>query len=125
MQQQDIVKPQLIRSKFKVGDKVYLNERAPEEIRNQLHARARTIVRIEYNLEKQCVYYYLGENNKGNPLPWFRGYMLRKEKIGHRVARVKRKYVRKTSDLPSVNSEMPQVPFEHDLPIGEEKKRRK
>ena len=98
-------------SKFQKGDKVYLTGRAPKSLRSRIQARARTIVTVEYNHEKQCCYYYLGDNGKSEPLPWFRCYMLRKEALGHKQ-KTARKYTRKTDKTPDSDLRTSQAPFE-------------
>ena len=113
-------KRSISQSKFKVGDKVYLTNRAPKDIRSQIQARARTIVEIAYSPEKQCVYYYLGSNHKSQSLPWFRGYMLRKERIGHRLAKPKRKYTRKADKTSDGQLRASQAPFKRKLAGYEE-----
>lgn len=73
-------------SKFNLGSRVMLNGRAPAYIDLARH-RPRTIIKIEYNNQRQCNYYLVGSNGQGanpdggNPQDgysayWFRSYML-------------------------------------------------
>ena len=50
--------------KFKVGDKIFLNGRAPDYIVLKRY-RPRTIIAIRYNREKECNFYTLGSNGRG------------------------------------------------------------
>ena len=73
-------------SKFAVGERIVLNGRTPASIDLARH-RPRTIVAVRYDPTKQCNYYLVGSNGRGNndrngnPLDgytsyWFRSYML-------------------------------------------------
>lgn len=77
-------------AKFKLGDRVRLNPRTPENqsFTREEMLRPRTIVSIRYDKLKACCYYTLGNNGKGkhfsmtgNPVLgyldyYFRSYML-------------------------------------------------
>ena len=79
---------------FKVGDKVYLSDKAPAWLRRSVQARVRTIMSVKSSPDGH-VRYALGHNGKGFIFPLLRASQLRAEKLGHRVAKPKRKYVRK------------------------------
>lgn len=52
------------RSKFVIGDRVVLNGRAPKYVTLARH-RPRTIIGVYYSRERQCNYYQLGSNARG------------------------------------------------------------
>ncbi len=72
-------------SKFRVGDRVFINGRTPAYIELSRHT-PRRIVAIEYSTSRECNYYTLGSNGRGEakdgqPLEGiqyykFRSYML-------------------------------------------------
>lgn len=68
-------------AKFQVGDRVVVNGRTPAYVPLQRHT-PRTIVAVKYNQQKQCNYYLLGSNGRGNtadgqPLEGYRLYEFR------------------------------------------------
>lgn len=63
--------------KFRIGDKVRVNKRAPKYIREEFkRSRTRTIVDICYDDRAQHCLYELGGRGKSMVGYWFRGYML-------------------------------------------------
>ena len=109
-------------AKFKVGDLVKLNHRElatithnkakrhsykntlytpkPEDLKLIDRRRARRIVRIEYDANQECSFYYLGSNHRGKADKLstiaFRSYQLEAVTEPNRIGRPrqKRKYMR-------------------------------
>jgi len=85
-------RPRKRRTKFMVGDIVYVTKRAPLKVRRNQQQRKRVVVAIRRKKQKKCVYYLLGTNHMSTmPIYWYRSYMLRKKMIGHRL-KTKRRY---------------------------------
>lgn len=100
-------------SKFRIGDKVRLH---PVDVRHPIPSvlgftpyelsRPRTIIKIRYDHDKQCNFYTLGSNAKGNvfttdgnPLNGFTGYEFRSYQLIPYIPRqyhFKRQYTRKS-----------------------------
>ena len=83
-----------MRSKFKVGDLVFLNGRTPEGVIDPRHTH-RTVVGVLYDRRLQASLYTLGDNHlELRGLYCFRSYMLHPisemPRVGH--PRIKRQY---------------------------------
>lgn len=83
--------------KYEVGDKVTINKRCPDELKHLLRRnRARTIVSRTYDPDKQCNYFYLGQNFRGKANDLieaypFRSYMLNPVVKGRKPGRPRSK----------------------------------
>lgn len=87
-------------SKFNLSDKVQINGKCPKWLLRQIrHNRKRTITSIYYDSDRQCCYYYLGNNYNGNS-DYIESYPFRSYQLHHVVnrgpgrPRQKRKYTR-------------------------------
>lgn len=86
-------------AKFRVGDKVRLNGRAPAYIIEGLRKRTRTVVRVGYSNSKQCTFYQLGDRGKSVLGYWFRSYMLVPANgKHHKVGRPRQKRIYRTNN---------------------------
>jgi len=86
-----------VHSKFKPGDKVYLNGRTPHWLsKRNYRRRARTIVKMFYHPELKATLYYLGDNRHDSfatPVNvGFRSYQLKLASGKRGRPREKRKY---------------------------------
>lgn len=92
-------------AKFRLGDTVRLNGRTPGflDFTEYEKTRPRTIIKIDYDQAKQCNYYTLGSNGRGNtkdgqPLDGIQHYTFRSYQLKPYIPRkyhFKRKYTRK------------------------------
>jgi len=93
----------VVSPKFKVGDKVRVNKRAPEYVFKGYRQMTRTIVNAFYDPDKQCCYYELGARGKSTMGYWFRGYMLTQvtKKSRHKIGKpkTKHKYIQREATL--------------------------
>lgn len=91
-------------SKFRVGDRVFVNGRTPAYI-NLSRGTPRTVIAVEYNPIRECNYYTLGSNGRGEsadgqPLDGIQFYKFRSYQLARYLPRKygKRRYRMKPTD---------------------------